>query len=58
MGDECEMGLVTRVIGLMIDDVWIGDVNFDGFGERVIFGWSDCGKCLIFVGWNGAGGSV
>ena len=36
-------------------DVWIYDVNFDGFGERVIFWWLDCGKCLIFVGEMGLG---
>ena len=29
---------------------WIYDMNFDEFGERVIFGRSDCEKCLIFVG--------
>ena len=29
--------------------------DFDGFGERVIFGWLDCGKCLIFVGEMGLG---
>lgn len=38
------------VIDLMFDDVWIYDVNFDEFGERVIFRWLDCGKCSIFVG--------
>ena len=43
-------GLMMRVMDLMIGGVWIYDVNFDGFGERVIFGWLDCWKCLIFVG--------
>ena len=40
--------------------VWdgIGNVGFDEFGERVLFRCSDCRKCLIFVGWNGVGGSV
>ena len=27
----------------------IYDVIFDGFGERVIFRWLDCGKCLILL---------
>ena len=38
VGDECEMfGLMMRVMGLLFGDVWIGYVNFDEFGERVIF---------------------
>ena len=44
MGDECDWF-----------DSRIYDVNFDEFGERVIFGCSDCGKCLIFVGEMGLG---
>ena len=39
VGDRCEMfGLMMRVMGLLFGDVWIGYVNFDGFGEKVIFG--------------------
>ena len=38
VGDRCEMfGLMMRVMGLLFGDVWIGYVNFDEFGERVIF---------------------
>ena len=39
MGDECEIGL--KNLGIDYEkfgfDIWIGYVNFDGFGERVIF---------------------
>ena len=43
MGDECDMGMKNeyRKFGIGDEkfgfDVWIYDLNFDGFGERVIF---------------------
>ena len=44
------LGLVMRVMDLMFDDVWIGYVNFDEFGERVYFLMIGLREMLDFCG--------